>query len=139
MKVSQRTAIIGLAIGGAASLALTLYAGRHQRSVILILLFALWVVSPFLGILCAHLISDRWLRFARIMLYALTLCVVSICPGIYAAVAFGYTTLKMGFVFLVVPFACWVLLGLVVGQALFLSHRSSGPLNAKQQKLGSPR
>jgi hypothetical protein len=97
VKASQRTAIIGLAIGGAASLALTLYAGRHQRSVILILLFALWVVSPFLGILCAHLITDRWLRFARIMLYALTLCVVSICPGIYAAVAFGYTTLEDGF------------------------------------------
>ncbi|MFL6446203.1 MAG: hypothetical protein ACJ746_00645 [Bryobacteraceae bacterium] len=129
MKVPQR-ATIGLAIGAVTSIALMLHAGRHQRSIVLILLFSAWVVSPFLGLLCADLISKRWLPSARIMLNALTLAVVFICPGIYAAVAFGYTTLKMGFVFLVVPFACWILIALLVAVALVSSHRASRQINA---------
>lgn len=58
------------------------------------------------------------------ILHALTVAVVFICPGIYAFVAFEYTTLKMGFVFLVVPFACWVLIGLLFCVVL-LSYRKA--------------
>ena len=59
------------------------------------------------------------------MLYALTLAVVFICLGIYAGVAFGYTTLKMGFVFLMLPFACWVLIGLLFCVPLLSSRKGA--------------
>src|SRR5947209_17992935 len=109
--MAQRAGVIGLAIGAVVSLALVLHAGRHQRSIVLILLFAGWVVSPFLGLLYAHLSFREWSPSARRTLYAITVAVVFICPGIYAVGALGHTTLKVGFVFLVVPFACWVLVG----------------------------
>lgn len=123
--MAQRLAVIGLAIGAVSSLALMLHASRHQRSIVLILLFAVWVVSPFIGLLSAHLRSKQWLPSARRMLRALTVAVVFICPGIYADVAFGYTTLKMGFVFLVIPLACWMLIGLLVCIAWLLSRKAS--------------
>lgn len=117
--------MIGLTIGAVSSLALMLRAGHRQRSTILVLLFAAWVVSPFLGLVYAHLSSKEWLRSARVVLYGLTVLVVFACPAIYAGVAFGRTTLKMGFVFLVVPFVCWLLIGFLVCVPL-LSSRKSG-------------
>ena len=119
-----KSAAFGLAIAGITSLALMVHAGRHQRSVILILLFVGWVVSPFLGLLYGYLSSRDWSSSARRTLHALTLAVVFICPGIYALAAFGYTNLKMGFVFLVVPLACWVLIGLLFCVALLSSRNS---------------
>jgi len=124
VKVPQRAAMIGLTIGAVTSLALMLRAGRHQRSVVLVLLFSAWVLSPFLGLVYAHLSSTQWLRSARVVLSALTVLIVCGCPAIYAAVAFGRTTLKMGFVFLFIPFMCWLLTGFVVGLALLSSRNA---------------
>ena len=123
MTVPQRATTIGLVIGAATSLALMLRTGRHQRSTVLILLFGAWVLSPFVGLLYAHLSSKQWLRAPRVLFYALTLVVVFTCPAIYADVAFGRTTLKMGFVFLMVPFVCWMSIGLVVGIAWLVSRK----------------
>lgn len=52
--------MIGLTIGAITSLALMLHAGHRQRSIILVLLFAAWVLSPFFGLVYAHLSSKRW-------------------------------------------------------------------------------
>jgi hypothetical protein len=138
VKVRQRATITGVAIGAATSLALMLRAGRHQRSIVLILLFAVWVLSPFVALVYAHLNSKQWLTSARTMLYGLTVAVVFTCPAIYADVAFGRTTLKVGFVFLVVPFLCCVLIGFLVCIALFSSRKESRQGDGNRQKLGFP-
>ena len=138
MTVAKRAAIIGVAIGAAASLALMLRAARHQRSIILILLFAACVVSPFVGLVCAHLSSKQWLPSARLILYGLTLVIVFTCPAIYADVEFGHTTLKMGFVFLVVPFVCWLLIGLLVCLTLLSSGKASRQHDGTQQNSSLP-
>ena len=124
VKMAERSAMIGLTIGAITSLALMLRAGHHQSSIILVLLFAAWVLSPFFGLGYAHLSSKRWLRSARVVLYALTALVISGCPVIYAGIAFGRTTLKMGFVFLVIPFVCWLLIGFLVCVALLSSRKA---------------
>jgi hypothetical protein len=125
VKIAQRVAMMAVAISAVSSLALMLRAGRHQRSVILVLLFATWVLSPFVGLVWAHLSSKRWLPFARAILYGLTVAVVFTCPLIYADVAFGRTTLKMGFVFLVVPFVCLLFIALLVCIGLLSSRKAS--------------
>ena len=125
MTMRQRAAIIAVAIGALSSLALMLRAARHQKSIVLVLLFAAWVLSPFVGLVFAHLGSTRWLPSARVMLYALTVAIVFACPTIYAVVAFGRTTLKLGFIFLVVPFTCWLLIGLLICIALLSSRKAS--------------
>jgi len=120
-----RVTTIAVAISAVTSLSLMLRASRHQRSVVLVLLFGAWVLSPFAGLVWAHLSSKQWLPFARAVLYGLTLAVVFTCPVIYADVAFGRTTLKMGFVFLVVPFVCLLIIGLLVCTGLLSSRKAS--------------
>ena len=134
----QRAAMIGLAIGAITSLALMLRAGHRQRSIILLLLFAAWVLPPFFGLLYAHLNSKRWLRSARVVLCAFTLLVVFGCPAIYGAVAFGRTTLKVGFVFLVIPFVCWLLVGFLVCLALLSSRKAGRQGDESRKKLAFP-
>jgi hypothetical protein len=117
--------MIGAAIGAASSLALMFRAGRHQKSLILFLLFAIWVVSPFVGLVWANLISKRWLPLARVMLYGVTVALALACSAIYAHVALERTTLKVGFVFLVVPFVSWLLIGVLVSIAFLSSRKAS--------------
>ncbi len=138
MKVPKRLAMTGLTIGAITSLALMLRAGHRQRSIILVLLFAAWVLSPFFGLGYAHLSSKRWLPSARLVLYALTVLVIVACPAIYADVAFGGTTLKMGFVFLVIPFVCWLLTGFLVCIALLSSRKASQQGDGSRKKLAFP-
>ena len=45
--------------------------------------------------------------------------------AIYGEVAFGYATAKVGFVFLVVPLASWLLIAIVVPIAASISSRVS--------------
>ena len=121
----QRGPMIGVAIGAAASLALMLRAGRHQRSIVLVLLFAAWVLSPFVGLVYAHLSSKPWLLSMRVMLDGLTVAIAFTSPAVYAVVAFARTTVKVGFVFLVVPFMCWLLIGFLVCIGLVSSRKAS--------------
>lgn len=84
-------------IGGAVSLALMLYAGRRQPSLLLTLLFAGWVLLPFVA--------------AAVLRSRATLAFTLASVAIYAAVAFGILHVKTGFTFLVVPFASLVVIG----------------------------
>ncbi len=102
------------AASGFAAAALTLWAGRHNPSIVLVLLFAAWAASPFAGALLAHLISNRWPQFMRTALYIATLILTAASLAIYAEMAFGHPKAKLGFVFLVVPFAYWVLVAATV-------------------------
>ena len=51
-------AAVVAAAGG--SVGLMLWVGRHNPSSVLLLLFALWVVSPFMGLQLADMFSKRW-------------------------------------------------------------------------------
>ena len=58
--VLRRVALIAVAAGALGSVALTLYAGRSNNLLILKVLFTLWVLSPFVLLGLAHLLSKRW-------------------------------------------------------------------------------
>jgi hypothetical protein len=75
---------------------LTLYAGRHNASVLLPLIFVVWVIAPFVAIVTLNL-----QHVAMVVVTLLSL-------GIYGVVAFGLIQAKIGSVFLVVPLASWV-------------------------------
>jgi len=49
--------------------------------------------------------------------------------AIYGEVAFGYATAKVGFIFLVVPLASWLLIAIVVPIAAFFLDGASAPHN----------
>ena len=116
------TALISVLAGAVCSLGLMAYASRHQNSRILILLFGIWVLSPFVGAAWAHSVSRRWSAVTRTTLYIVMLVFTLSSLVIYGAVAFGYLSAKVGFIFLVVPFASWVLLVALIAGRLSGRH-----------------
>ncbi len=110
-------------VGAAGSLALMLYAARHQSSRILLLLFAAWVLSPFLAAVLTNVVLQRWPALTRATLNGTMLPITVISLAIYGEVAFRHTRAKIGTVFLIVPLLSWLLLAIVVPIPALLARR----------------
>jgi hypothetical protein len=107
--------IISLVIVTAASLAsliFTIRAGHRNKSVILILLFAIWVLSPFVTMAVAGVASVCWSNINRVRLYILMTLMSLISLGAYSGVLSPHGT-KTAFVFLIGPFLSWVTLTVI--------------------------
>jgi len=126
------TALIAALAGGACSFGLMLRAGQRQQSRVLLFLFAIWTLSPFMITAWANIVSKRWSVVARVTLYVTTLILTLSSLAIYGGVTFGHLRAKVGFVFLVVPFASWLLISAVSAPALI-----SRSLSNKRVSRGS--
>ena len=113
----RAAALIAVPVGAVGSVGLMLYAGRRNPSRILLLLFVIWVLSPFVAAALASVASNRWSVVTRATLYVAMLALTLGSLAIYGGVAVGYVKAKIGFVFLVVPLASWLLLGLALAVA----------------------
>ncbi len=121
----RAAALVALLAGGAGSVGFMLYAGRHNTSRILLVLFTLWVLSPFSALFFADVVSKRWSALTRATLYSLMLVIASSTLAIYGYVALGPPRTKTAAVFVVVPLASWLLSGIVVPIAGLTSGRLS--------------
>ena len=124
-RVLRGAALVAVVAGAGGSLGLMLHAGRHQPSRVLMLLFAVWVLSPFMAALLAHIVSKRWSLLTRLTLSVVILVLTVGSLIIYGNTAFGHSTAKVGFVFLVVPLASWLVAAIVLPIAAFISGRLS--------------
>ena len=120
----RATALIAVIAGAVGSFGLMLHAGRHQRSLILIGLFTVWDLSPFVALVCAHVVSKHWSVLTRATLYGVMLVLTLGSLAIYGNVALGPPRPKPAFVFLVVPPASWLLIAIVPIAALISGRRS---------------
>ncbi len=120
----RAAAMILVVAGAAASLALTLQTGRHNNSRLLLTLFAVWVLSPFIALLLAGAASKRWPVPRRATLYGVMLAIAVGSVAVYGVVALGPPRAKPAFVFLVVPLASWLVM-VVASVSAFLSDGSS--------------
>lgn len=107
------SALIAISIGAVGSLGFMFYAGHSQKSVILIALFTIWVLSPFVGLLIADKISNRWNLRTRLTLYWLMLFLTLGSVICYSG-AFGQLGAKPAFKFLVIPFISWLFIVTVI-------------------------
>lgn len=107
--------------GALGSLGLTLRAGRHNHSLILMMMFGVWVVSPFMGMAVAYILSNRWPVLTRNVLYLLSLALTFISLLIYGGF-WSPPGIKPAFDFLVLPLISWLTLAVVI------------PLTASSQK-----
>ena len=119
----RKVAFLAVLAGSAGSLALMLHAGRRQESRVLMLLFGIWVLSPFVAAVVASSVSKRWTVVTRATLYIVIVVLSVSSLAIYGSVAFGYSKAKAGFIFLVVPLASWLLIAAGVAMAAFISGR----------------
>jgi hypothetical protein len=115
-------AVLGGAVG---SVGLMLRAGHRNPSRLLLVLFALWVLSPFIALVLANMVSKRWSVLTQATLYTVMLVLTVGSLAIYGDVALGPPRVKAAFVFVVVPPASWLLIAIVVPIAAIISRRRS--------------
>src|SRR5262249_18327160 len=113
---------LSLLAGAAGSISLMMRAGSNQRSILLILLFSGWVVSPFLGLALANMRIRSTTPVMRNALYGAMLGVTFISLSIYGLHSM-FPAMKAGFISLVVPGACWVLIGVALATAFVFSPK----------------
>jgi hypothetical protein len=110
--VLRAAALIAVVVGGVGSVALTLLAGHRNPSRILMALFVFWVLSPFVGLAWAGVVSKRWPLPIRTTLYSVMLVVT-----LGALAVYGYTVVrppaKLASVFLLTPLVSWLLIGVL--------------------------
>lgn len=114
---------IAAVTGALGSVALMLRAGHPPP--LLRVLFAIWVVSPFIGLVLANRASTRWLVPTRATLDSVTLVLTVASLAIYLDRLLRPPASTAAFVFVVVPLASWLLMATVVPIAAFLSRRLS--------------
>lgn len=118
----QTTARVALVAGAAGSITLMTHAGARQRSVVLLLLFTSWVLSPFFALALANLRAGRWQPATRTALYGAMISVAFISLSVYALQA-KFPQMKAGFIYLVVPAACWLLIAMALATAALVTPR----------------
>ncbi len=113
LNIPRVIALAAVLAGAVASLDLTLRAGHNNNSVLLVILFSCWVLSPFAGLLVAIALFKRRPSISRLMLYILAL-VISIGSLLCYGGTFSIPGAKPAAVFLFVPLVSWVLVVIVI-------------------------
>jgi len=122
LRLLRTSALIALTAGAADSVGSTLYAGlRIGAPRLLLVLFALWVVSPFSVLAVGHRISTRWSTSFRAALYVTTVIVALASMAVYGIVAFGTARPKTA-VFVMVAPVSWLLSAIPIAAGVLKSH-----------------
>jgi hypothetical protein len=125
LSILRIVALLAVLTGAGCSLGMMLYAGRKNDSVLLIAIFVIWVLAPFIALLVTIFISKRWSVQTRTRLYMLTLILTAGSLLGYSGV-FSPPGTKTAFVFLVIPLILWVVMAIVITTFLLKERRLSG-------------
>jgi len=107
--------------GAVGSVGLMLRAGGHRtNSRILLAIFAIWVLSPFVALVLANLISRRWSVLTRTALHVVMLILTVGSLAIYGNMVSTPPGSKLAVPFLVVPLGSWLLITIVIPMAAIL-------------------
>jgi hypothetical protein len=120
----RRAALVAVLAGAVGSVGLMLRAGRRTPGILLVL-FIGWVLSPFVALALADILSRRWSIRARATLYGMMLILALGSLGLYGGVVSMPPGSKPAFVFLVVPLGSWLLMTIVGAIAALASRRLS--------------
>ena len=115
------TAVVAGALG---SVGLMLWVGHRNPSRLLILLFVIWDLSPFVGLVLADIVSKRWSVLTRATLYGVMLILTLGSLALYGDVVWRPRP-QPAFMFLVVPLGSWLVMTIVVPIAALVSGKLS--------------
>jgi hypothetical protein len=124
LDVLRGVALIAVVLSAVVSFGLMLHVGEYRLN-LLMLLFAVWDLSPFAALAVAGVASKHWPKITRAALYGVMLCVAGESVMVYGRVVWKRPA-HPAFAFLVVPLASWTLLIIVVLVAHVISTRNSG-------------
>jgi dienelactone hydrolase len=111
--------------GAVGSVGLMLRVGHRNDSRILLSLFAIWVVSPFVALVSVNVISKRWSLLTRVTLHGVMLILTVGSLAIYGTMVSAPPGSKLAAPFLLVPLGSWMLLTIVIPMAALLSRGRS--------------
>ncbi len=117
-------ALIVALVGAVGSLYFMFNASRKQNSIVLLGLFTVWVLSPFVGVFISNKISKRWTVITRSLLYWLII-ILTIGSLVAYSGAFNTPQTKNAFIFLIVPLISWILLIVAFLTARRLSQKTN--------------
>jgi hypothetical protein len=124
----RAVALIAVVAGAAGSVGLMLQAGGRTPRLLLVL-FVIWALSPFVALGWANMVSTRWSAITRATLYGVTLLITIGSLAIYGGLVSPPAGSPGAFVFVIVPPASWLLVTMVPIAALIsrrLSRRGAG-------------
>jgi hypothetical protein len=107
--------------GAIVSLGFVLHAGQNNKSVMLVSLFIIWVLSPFLGLFIANIISTKWPFSVRIALCTFIILISGGSLLFYSGVIPAGT--KQAFKFLVIPLISWILIVVFIPACISISRK----------------
>jgi hypothetical protein len=113
--------LIAAALG---SVGLMLHAGARNPSWILMVLFSLWVLSPFAGLGLIALAARRRPMVSGKVLHGLMVGISLGSLALYAQRALGPPRAQAAFIFVVVPPVSWLLIAIAVGFSLAAGRRA---------------
>lgn len=116
------TALIALVLGAAGSLGLWIHAAKHPPP-LLIVLFVIWVLSPFVVLGIGHVMAKRWAPSTQAALYWVTLLVTAASIVIYADDAVSHRTTHPAAVYVVIPPASWLVSAVALGVSAWIAKR----------------
>jgi hypothetical protein len=120
----RAAALIAVVAGAGGSVGLMLRAGQRTPRLLLVL-FVIWVLCPFLALVWATVVSKPWSVLTRATLYSVMLVVTLGSVAIYGNAAWRPSGTKPAFVFVVAPLGSWLLIATVVPIAALISRRLS--------------
>ena len=120
----RAAALIAVLAGAVGSVGLMLRAGQRSPLVLLVI-FTFWVLSPFVTLVWAHLVSKRWSVLTRATLYGVMLVVTLGSLAIYGDDALRPRKAQAAFWYVLVPPASWLLTAIAVAIAALISGRRS--------------
>jgi hypothetical protein len=116
-------ALAAVVAGAVGSAAFMLWVGHRNPSRLLLTLFVIWDLSPFVALLLADIVSKRWSVITRVTLHVVMLVLALGSLVLYADVLLRPKP-QPAFRFLVVPLGSWLMMVIVVPIAAVISGRA---------------
>lgn len=120
----RAVALVAAIVGAVGSVGLMLRAGRTTPRFLLVL-FVIWVLSPFVALVWATIISPRWSSLTRATLYGVTLVLTLGSLAIYGGLVKRPAGSANAFLFVVTPPVAWLVIAIAVPLAALISRRRS--------------
>lgn len=109
-----RAALIAAVVCAGGSVALLLRAGRHNPSIVLMVLMAIWVLSPYLALALAAVVEKRWGAMKKGSLDRLILLISLGSLALYVDDALRAHREKAAFIFVMAPPSAWLVIVIAV-------------------------
>ena len=120
----RAVALMAVPAGAVGSVGLMLRADQRTPRFLLVLFF-FWVLSPFVALAWANVVSKRWPVLVRATLYCVTFLITLGSLACYGKLILPPAGSPRAFMFVAVPPASWLFMTIVISMAALISRGRS--------------